>query len=214
MPVLLIRLGMTVLTLLLTWADCDNLILLLSDAGICSESDGICTPVCRSCMNVRLLNLGWSSIMTGMGELHWTPRLATREACLGVRCLALGLSFTLHLCLFNFWKSSRCPHDSGPITCEDVVVWLYSVNLLLDFSSFLQSPLWLVGEDDLRKSSVSDFEILIMFEGDTNTVRMMNNTHLQSTLSPQQNVHERNHHQQLQSHDPRLTSRHLKLQSD
>ena len=50
--------------------------------------------------------------------------------------------------------------------------------------------------------------------GDTNTVRTMNNTQLQSILSPQQHVHERHHHQHFQSDDPRLTSRLLKLQSD
>ena len=51
-----------------------------------------------------------------------------------------------------------------PITPEDVAVWPYSVNILLDFSSFLTSLHWPQGDSDLGKFGISYFELLLMFE--------------------------------------------------
>ena len=45
-----------------------------------------------------------------------------------------------------------------------VAVWPYSVNILLEFSSFLASLHWLQGDTDLGKFGISYFELLLMFE--------------------------------------------------
>ena len=50
---------------------------------------------------------------------------------------------------------------SLPITREDVAVWPYSVNILLEFSSFLASLHWPQGDTDLGKFGVSYFELLL-----------------------------------------------------
>ena len=50
------------------------------------------------------------------------------------------------------------------VTREDVAVWPYSVNILLEFSSFLASLHWPQGDTDLGKFGVSYFELLLMFE--------------------------------------------------
>ena len=45
-----------------------------------------------------------------------------------------------------------------------IAVWPYSVNILLEFSSFLASLHWPQGDTDLGKFGVSYFELLLMFE--------------------------------------------------
>ena len=47
---------------------------------------------------------------------------------------------------------------------EDVAVWPYSVNIFLEFSSFLASLHWPQGDTDLGKFGISYFELLLMFE--------------------------------------------------
>ena len=51
-----------------------------------------------------------------------------------------------------------------PITPEDVAVWPYSVDILLEFSSFLASLHWPQGASDSGKFGISYFELLLMFE--------------------------------------------------
>ena len=51
-----------------------------------------------------------------------------------------------------------------PITQDDVAVWPFSVNTLIEFSSFLASLHWPQGDIDLGKFGVSYFELLLMFE--------------------------------------------------
>ena len=63
-----------------------------------------------------------------------------------------------------FWDSTWCTLYPIPITREDVAVWPYSVNILLEFSSFLASLHWPQGDTDLGKFGVSYFELLLMFE--------------------------------------------------
>ena len=63
-----------------------------------------------------------------------------------------------------FLDSTWCTLYPLPITREDVAVWLHSVNILLEFSSFLASMYWPQGDTDLGKFGISYFELLMMFE--------------------------------------------------
>ena len=64
----------------------------------------------------------------------------------------------------GFLDSTWCTLYPLPITREDVAVWPYSVNILLEFSSFLASLHWPQDGTDLGKFGVSYFELLLMFE--------------------------------------------------
>ena len=47
---------------------------------------------------------------------------------------------------------------------DDVAVWPYSVNILLELSSFLAMLHWPQDATDLGKFGISCFELLLMFE--------------------------------------------------
>ena len=64
----------------------------------------------------------------------------------------------------NFLGSTWCTLDPLPITQDDVAAWPYSVDILLVFSSFLNSLHWPQGTSDLGKFGISYFELLLMFE--------------------------------------------------
>ena len=64
----------------------------------------------------------------------------------------------------GFFDSTWCTLYPLSITREDVAVWPYSVNILLEFSSFLASLHWPQGGTDLGKFGISYFELLLMFE--------------------------------------------------
>ena len=64
----------------------------------------------------------------------------------------------------GFLDSTWCTLYPLPITRENVAVWPYSVNILLELSSFLASLRWPQGDTDLRKFGISYFELLLMFE--------------------------------------------------
>ena len=63
----------------------------------------------------------------------------------------------------GFLNSTWCTLYPLPITREDVAVWPYSVNILLEFSAFLASLHWPQGDTDLGKFGISYFELLLMF---------------------------------------------------
>ena len=63
----------------------------------------------------------------------------------------------------GFLGSTWCTLYPITITREDVAVWPYSVNILLEFSSFLASLHWPQGDSDLGKFGISYFELLLMF---------------------------------------------------
>ena len=63
----------------------------------------------------------------------------------------------------GFLGSSWCSLAPSPVTLDDVAVWPYSVNILLEFSFFL-TTLWPQDVADLGKCGVSYFELLGMFE--------------------------------------------------
>ena len=64
----------------------------------------------------------------------------------------------------GFLDSTWCALHLLSITREDVAVWPYSVNILLEFSPFLASLHWPQGDTDLGKFGISYFELLLMFE--------------------------------------------------
>ena len=64
----------------------------------------------------------------------------------------------------GFLDSTWCTLYPLPITLDDVAVWPNSVNILLEFSSFLPSLHWPQGDTDLGKFGISYFELLLMFE--------------------------------------------------
>ena len=64
----------------------------------------------------------------------------------------------------GFLDSTWCTLYPIPITREDFAVSPYSVNILLEVSSFLASLHWLQGDTDLGKFGISYFELLLMFE--------------------------------------------------
>ena len=64
----------------------------------------------------------------------------------------------------NNLDSTWCTLYPLTITREDVVVWPYSVDILLEFSSFLASLHWPQGDTDPGKFGISYFELLLMFE--------------------------------------------------
>ena len=64
----------------------------------------------------------------------------------------------------GFSGSTWCTLYPLSITREDVAVWPYSVNTILEFSSFLASLHWPQGDSDLGKFGISYFELLLMFE--------------------------------------------------
>ena len=64
----------------------------------------------------------------------------------------------------GFLCCTWCTLNPLPITPEDVAVWPYSVNIFLEFSSFLASLHWPQGDTDLGKFGISYFELLLMFE--------------------------------------------------
>ena len=63
----------------------------------------------------------------------------------------------------GFRDSSRCTMSSSPIT-QDVAVWAYSVNILLEFTAFLATLHWPQGAADLGEVGTSFLELLIMLE--------------------------------------------------
>ena len=63
-----------------------------------------------------------------------------------------------------FFRLLLVSHPIDPITQEDVAAWPYSVNILLEFTSFLASLHWPHGGSDLGKYGISYFELLIMIE--------------------------------------------------
>ena len=64
----------------------------------------------------------------------------------------------------GFLDSTWCTLYPLSITREDIAVWPYSVNIFLEFSSFLASLHWPQGDTDLGKFGISYFELLLMFE--------------------------------------------------
>ena len=63
-----------------------------------------------------------------------------------------------------FLDCAWCDIPSTPITQEDVAAWPYSVNILLEFTSFLASLHWPHGGADLGVGGVSFVEMLILCE--------------------------------------------------
>ena len=64
----------------------------------------------------------------------------------------------------GFLGSSWCTLDPTPLTLDAVAVWPNSVNILLEFSSFLAKLHWPQGAADLGKRGISYVELLLMFE--------------------------------------------------
>ena len=64
----------------------------------------------------------------------------------------------------GFLDCSWCNIPSTPITQEDAAAWPYSVNILLEFTSFLASLHWPHGGGDLGKYGISYCELLNMIE--------------------------------------------------
>ena len=64
----------------------------------------------------------------------------------------------------GFLDCSWCNIPLTPITQEDVAAWPHSVNILLEFTSFLASLHWPRDGGDLGEHGISYFELLIMIE--------------------------------------------------
>ena len=59
-----------------------------------------------------------------------------------------------------FWTALGVACPSSPVTREVVALWPYSVNILLEFTSFLATLHWPQGAADSGKSGISHFELL------------------------------------------------------
>ena len=62
----------------------------------------------------------------------------------------------------SFLDSSWCSLSSLLITQEDVAGWPQSVNILIEFTSFLATLQWPQGGEDLGKFGASYFELLVI----------------------------------------------------
>ena len=64
----------------------------------------------------------------------------------------------------GFLDSTWCSLSSLPITQEDVAVWPFSVNILIELTTFLATLHWPQGGQDMGKFGISFLELLNLFE--------------------------------------------------
>ena len=64
----------------------------------------------------------------------------------------------------GFLDSPWCGSSLSPISQENVAVWPYIDNILLEFTSFLAALHWPLDAADIWKLGISCLELLIMFE--------------------------------------------------